>query len=103
MQIEMDVTSSRSSLGFDTYNYQYTRGIDVQQVSLSGVGDLTLWEFSGQDTYFLVYDHFIGSTSCLNIIVFNLEDAPSVQYQHCSFWLSFLQARIPPTEPLGML
>lgn len=32
MQIEMDVTSSRSSLSFDTYNYQYTRGIDVQQV-----------------------------------------------------------------------
>jgi acetolactate synthase regulatory subunit len=34
MQIEMDVTSSRSSLSFDTYNYQYTRGIDVQQVTI---------------------------------------------------------------------
>ncbi|PSN41147.1 hypothetical protein C0J52_05197 [Blattella germanica] len=101
MQIEMDVTSSRSSLSFDTYNYQYTRGIDVQQVSVSGVGDLTLWEFSGQDTYFLVYDHFIGSTNCLNVVVFNLEDSPSVQYQQCCFWLAFLQARIPPTEPLG--
>lgn len=32
MQIEMDVTSSQSSLSFGTYNYQYTRGIDVQQV-----------------------------------------------------------------------
>ncbi|XP_069694753.1 death-associated protein kinase 1-like isoform X2 [Periplaneta americana] len=101
MQIEMDVTSSRSSLSFDTYNYQYTRGIDVQQVSISGVGDLTLWEFSGQDTYFLLYDHFLGSTNCLHVVVFNLEDSPSVQYQQCCFWLAFLQARIPPTEPLG--
>jgi hypothetical protein len=32
MQIEMDITSSQSSLSFGTYNYQYTRGIDVQQV-----------------------------------------------------------------------
>ncbi|XP_068081595.1 death-associated protein kinase 1 [Anabrus simplex] len=100
-QIEMDVTSSRTSLGFDTYNYQYTRGIDVQQVALSGTGDLTLWEFSGQDTYFLLYDHFLGNTNCLHVIVFNLEDPPSAQLQQCCFWLSFLQARIPPAEPLG--
>lgn len=33
-QIEMDVTSSRSSLSFDTYNYLYTRGVDIQQVSI---------------------------------------------------------------------
>lgn len=100
-QIEMDVTSSRTSLSFDTYNYQYTRGINVQQVNLSGPGDVTLWEFSGQDTYFLVYDRFLGNTSCLHIVVFNLEDPPSAQLQQCYFWLSFLQARIPPAEPLG--
>ncbi|XP_033608089.1 death-associated protein kinase dapk-1 isoform X3 [Cryptotermes secundus] len=101
MQIEMDITSSQSSLSFGTYNYQYTRGIDVQQVSISGVGDLTLWEFSGQDTYFFLYDHFLGSTNCLHVVVFSLEDSASVQYQQCCFWLAFLQARIPPTEPLG--
>jgi len=37
MQIEMDVTSSCSSLTFDTYNYQYTRGIDVQQVTITNL------------------------------------------------------------------
>jgi hypothetical protein len=40
MQIEMDTTSSHSPLSFGTYSYQYTRGIDVQQViikSLAGV------------------------------------------------------------------
>ena len=34
MQIEMDTTSSHSSLSFGTYSYQYTRGIDVQQVTI---------------------------------------------------------------------
>jgi hypothetical protein len=34
-------------------------------------------------------------------VLFNLEDSASVQYQQCCFWLAFLQARIPPTEPLG--
>jgi hypothetical protein len=33
--------------------------------------------------------------------MFNLEDSAGVQYQQCCFWLAFLQARIPPTEPLG--
>lgn len=34
MNIEMDLTSRRSSLNFDLYNFQYTRGIDVQQVRM---------------------------------------------------------------------
>lgn len=29
----MDLTSRRNSLNFDLYNFQYTRGIDVQQVN----------------------------------------------------------------------
>jgi hypothetical protein len=73
----------------------------ILQVSISGVGDLTFWEFSGQDTYFFLYDHFLGSTNSLQVVVFSLEDSPNVQYQQCCFWLTFLQARIPPTEPLG--
>ncbi|XP_071450473.1 death-associated protein kinase 1-like isoform X2 [Hetaerina americana] len=102
-QIEMDVTvqSRQNSLTFDTNNYQYTRGIDIQQVSVSGVGDLSIWEFSGQESYFPVYDHFIGNTSCVHVVVFNMEDPLSTQLQQCCFWLSFLQARIPPIEPLG--
>jgi hypothetical protein len=34
IQIEMDTTSSHSSLSFGTYSYQYTRGINVQQVKI---------------------------------------------------------------------
>lgn len=70
-------------------------------MNLSGVGNVTLWDFSGQDTYFQMYDHFVGTTNCIHIIIYNLEDPPSIQYQQCVFWFTFLQARIPPAEPLG--
>lgn len=74
------------------------------QVNLSGVGDVTLWDFSGQDTYFCVYHQLLTTSAnhAIILLVFNLDDSPNVQLRQCSFWLSFIQARIPPTEPLGM-
>lgn len=65
------------------------------------MGELSLWEFSGHEAYFPVYDHFIGNTSCVHLIVFPLNQPFDVQLQQCSFWMSFLQARIPPMEPLS--
>ena len=41
--------NSLSSLSFQSLNENYTRGIDVQQTSISGVGDVSIWEFSGRD------------------------------------------------------
>lgn len=73
----------------------------LPQVNISGVGELSLWEFSGHEAYFPVYDHFIGNTSCVHLVVFSLNQPFDVQLQQCSFWLSFLQARIPPMEPLS--
>lgn len=102
MQMEMDYTSRQNSLDFELYNYHYTRGVDVQQVSLGGlVGDVTMWDFSGQDTYFGVYHHLVAPPPSLLILVVNLSDPPSTQFRQAHFWLSFLQARIPPSEPLG--
>lgn len=99
--IEMDITPRSNSLTFDTFSYQYTRGIAVKQVSLSGAGDLTLWDFSGQDTYFLVHHHFLGCARSIYAIVVNLQDTPAVQLQQASFWLSFLQARVRPSQSIG--
>ncbi|XP_034241726.1 death-associated protein kinase dapk-1-like isoform X2 [Thrips palmi] len=99
--IEMDITPRSNSLTFDTFSYQYTRGIAVKQVSVSGVGDLALWDFSGQDTYFLVHHHFLGCTRSIYAVVINLQDTPAVQFQQASFWLSFLQARIRPSQSIG--
>ena len=63
----------------------YTRGIDVHQVNMSGVGECSLWEFSGQKNYYMLYDHFIGNSNCIHIVMFNLADAPSVQLAQVDF------------------
>lgn len=75
----------------------------VLQVSLSGVGDVTLWDFSGQDMYFCVYHHLltISAKNAVFVLVISLKDPASTQLRQANFWLTFLQSRIPPTEPLG--
>lgn len=70
---------------------------------MSGVGDLALWDFSGQDTYFLVHHHFLGCARSIYAVVVNLQDTPAVQFQQASFWLSFLQARVRPSQSIGRL
>ncbi|CAN7988441.1 unnamed protein product, partial [Ixodes pacificus] len=88
---------------FETVNANYTRGIDVQQVTISGVGDLSIWEFSGHEPYLMLYDHFVGNAHCLHLVVFSLTDPLDVQIRQVCFWLAYLQARAPPVEPLGKL
>ena len=87
------------------YNYtsnheNSTLGIDCQQVSISGIGDLSIWEFSGNESYFQIYDHFIGSNNSINAIVFRLCDPFEVQIHSIMFWLYFIQSRTPVLEPL---
>ena len=96
-----DPAKSFSSLGFYPTHEKYTKGIDVQQTTISGLGDCSIWEFSGNDNYYLLYDHFIGNVNCIHVVLFNLSDSQAVQLQQIYFWLSFLQSRIPPVEPLG--
>lgn len=48
----------------------------------------------------LYYDH-AGNTHCIHVLVYNCSDPLEVQMDQCQFWLSFLQSRIPPVEPLG--
>ncbi|CAM1295422.1 DAPK1 (predicted) [Pycnogonum litorale] len=96
------IMKGKAPLSFDTGYDNYTRGIDVQQASLSGAGgDYSIWEFSGQEPYLFTYDHFIGNTNCVHVIVFKLTDTYQVQLRQVKFWLQFLQARIPPQLPLG--
>jgi hypothetical protein len=46
-------------------SHAYTRGVEVLQANISGPGELSLWEFSGQESYFSLYDHFIGKYEVL--------------------------------------
>ncbi|KRT78934.1 Ankyrin repeat-containing protein, partial [Oryctes borbonicus] len=107
-QIEMDVTSRQNSLTFEsTGNYQSTNGIHMQNMDVSNVGEVSIWEFSGQENYFPTYHHFLWpSPYTLTAILFNLEDSPAVQVQQVCFWLNFLMARQPadlPTSEYGRI
>ncbi|CAL1266138.1 unnamed protein product [Larinioides sclopetarius] len=94
-------SSGTNNLQFET-NYEiYTHGIDVQQLNISGIGEISLWEFSGHEPYYMIYDNFIGNTNCLHLVFFSLSDPYDTQVQQVQFWLSFLQSRIPVHEPLG--
>ena len=98
--------STPNSTQLDTpYNFannhqNCTLGIDCQQVNLSGVGDVSIWEFSGNESYFQIYDHFIGNHNSLHSVVFRLCDPFEVQIHSIMFWLYFLQSRTPVVEPL---
>ncbi|XP_018326507.1 death-associated protein kinase 1 [Agrilus planipennis] len=96
-QIEMDVTSRHNSLTFEPpIHYHSTKGIHIQNIDISGVGDVTVLEFSGQENYFPVYHNFLSpSPNVLTVILFNLEDSPLVQIQQVCFWINFILARQP--------
>lgn len=70
-------------------------------MAIAVAGDLSSWEFSGYEPYYLIYDHFIGDPNCIHMIVFKLDDPPDVQLAQVLFWLNFLKARIAPMEPIG--
>ncbi|KAK9888304.1 hypothetical protein WA026_000566 [Henosepilachna vigintioctopunctata] len=102
-QIEMDVTSRQNSLSFESSaNYQSTSGIQVRTLDISGVNEVSVWDFSGQENYFPLYHHFLlPNPHCLTAVLFSLDDPPSVQVQQVSFWLNFLMARQPADCPSG--
>lgn len=77
-----------------------TKGIDAQQVYISGIGDLSVWEFSGNPVYYQLYDHFLADMHCLNAVVFRLSDPTEVQLDSILFWLQFIASRQTIAEPL---
>ncbi|XP_030750996.1 death-associated protein kinase 1-like [Sitophilus oryzae] len=95
--IEMDSKkdSRQNSLTFESpAHYHSTNGIHFQNLDISNVGDISVWEFSGQESYFPVYHHFLRPTPySVTAILFNLDDSPSVQIQQVCFWINFVLAR----------
>ena len=67
----------------------------------SGVGDISVWDFSGYEPYYMIYDHFLGDTNCVHVVMFNLTDTYDEQIAQVFFWLNFLKARVTPLLPLG--
>jgi hypothetical protein len=67
-----------------------------------GVGNFSVWEFSGNPVYFCCYDYFAANDPMsIHIILFSLEEPYEIQLNKVIFWLSFLKPLIPIEEHVG--
>ncbi|KAG8595949.1 hypothetical protein GDO81_001679 [Engystomops pustulosus] len=81
---------------------QSTKAIDIQNANLNGVGDFSVWEFSGNPTYYCSYDYFAANDpTSVHIVVFSLEEPYEVQLNQVIFWLSFLKSLVSVEEPIA--
>lgn len=71
-------------------------------IYITGFGDASVWDFSGYEPYYMLYDHFLGDTNCIHIVMFSLTDPFDEQEAQVMFWLGFLKARVQPHVPIGI-
>ncbi|CAF1544743.1 unnamed protein product, partial [Adineta ricciae] len=99
------LAGNRKSVVFDESEFLNTnssKGVGVQQITCTGGGQYSVWDFAGIEMYHCVYDHFIGDFNCIHVLLFNmLDDAQQIE-QHLSYWLEFLRVRISVQEPFGL-
>ncbi|PNJ71575.1 DAPK1 isoform 8 [Pongo abelii] len=68
----------------------------------TGVGDFSVWEFSGNPVYFCCYDYFAANDpTSIHVVVFSLEEPYEIQLNQVIFWLSFLKSLVPVEEPIA--
>ena len=67
----------------------------------AGAGEVSVWEFSGHEEYYSVYDHFVGDPNCIHVVLFRASDPAESRLEQIRFWLDFLRARMAPAEPIG--
>uniref|UniRef100_UPI00358FCEC6 death-associated protein kinase 1-like n=1 Tax=Myxine glutinosa TaxID=7769 RepID=UPI00358FCEC6 len=85
-----------------TFDEQSTRAIDVQNTNISGAGEFSIWEFSGNPVYFCSYDLFLADdTTAIHFVLFSLEVTFEIQLNHLIFWLNSLKALRPIEEPFA--
>uniref|UniRef100_A0A3B3R0F1 Death-associated protein kinase 1 n=1 Tax=Paramormyrops kingsleyae TaxID=1676925 RepID=A0A3B3R0F1_9TELE len=81
---------------------QATKAIDIQNTNLSGVGDFSTWEFSGNPVYYCSYDYFAANDStALHLVLFSLEVPYETQLNQITFWLNLLKSLTVPEESIA--
>ncbi|KAL3109084.1 hypothetical protein niasHT_012646 [Heterodera trifolii] len=78
-----------------------TQGIDIQNVAFPDCGEFSVWDFSGHEPFHICYDHFVGNTDCVHLVVTRCSDDPMDEYKELLYWLNFLKGRVTPSEPIG--
>ncbi|CAF4727222.1 unnamed protein product [Rotaria sp. Silwood1] len=85
----------------ETFNLNSSNGVGVQQITCTGGGQYSAWDFAGVEVYHSIYDHFIGDFNCIHVLLFNILDDIQQLEQNLVYWLEFLRVRISVQEPLG--
>ncbi|XP_041956857.1 death-associated protein kinase 1 [Alosa sapidissima] len=81
---------------------QATKAIDIQNANVNGVGDFSVWEFSGNPVYYCSYDYFAANDStAVHLVLFSLEEPYETQLNQVTFWLSFLKALTLPEDNIA--
>lgn len=93
--------NAKLSLHQPPTHLNYTRGIQIQRTNITGPGDLSFWEFSGYEPYFVTYDHFINDPNAVYLIVVSQRDQPDERKRQFEFWLDFIRCRMTAVEPIG--
>jgi len=64
-------------------------------------GDVSIWDFSGVESYYVTYDRFLGDPNAIYLVVVSCEDSMSERRRQIDFWLNFIATRMIPVEPIG--
>lgn len=75
--------------------------MDIGFLMCLGVDAVSIWEFSGYESYYVTYDWLIGDVNCLYVVVVDGSQSDEVQLSQISFWLNFIQCRTPLNTPIG--
>lgn len=68
----------------------------------TGVGDFSVWEFSGNPVYYCSYDYFAANDiTAIHLVLFSLEEPYETQLSHVTYWLNLLKALTLPQDNIG--
>uniref|UniRef100_A0A8D0DCT7 Death-associated protein kinase 1 n=1 Tax=Sander lucioperca TaxID=283035 RepID=A0A8D0DCT7_SANLU len=81
---------------------QATKAIDIQHSNIHGVGEFSVWEFSGNPVYYCSYDYFAANdTTAIHLVLFSLEESYETQLGHITYWLNLLKALNLPQDNIA--
>ncbi|XP_029295252.1 death-associated protein kinase 1 [Cottoperca gobio] len=85
-----------------TADEQATKAIDIQHGNIHGVGEFSVWEFSGNPVYYCSYDYFAANdTTAIHLVLFSLEESYETQLGHITYWLNLLKALNLPQDNIA--
>lgn len=85
--------------GLSAADEQATKAIDIQHTNIHGVGEFSVWEFSGNPVYYCSYDYFAANdVTAIHVVLFSLEEPYETQLSHITYWCNLLKALTLPQD-----